>query len=222
MGRTRLRSARSCRRIAPKLCFGCLKSSRKRGRDARARDVLAAEEIAPSASTIVMPGLVPGIHVFTKAGKRKDVDGRDKPGHDGNAIGTHHLRDGSLRLRYWPRVRSCRSGDAGAIGRRRCGERRTRRADRTRPRAHRHRPHAEVGEPLSPPPQNASASSRAPTIRAGTSLPAPARRSVRPRMIAARAMAPRIAEIAAPYLDDRSKSISPAAPRVARMPRLPR
>jgi hypothetical protein len=29
----------------------------------------------------VMPGLVPGIHVFSGRGK-KDVDGRDKPGHD--------------------------------------------------------------------------------------------------------------------------------------------
>ena len=29
----------------------------------------------------VMPGLVPGIHVL--AASRKDVDGRDKPGHDG-------------------------------------------------------------------------------------------------------------------------------------------
>jgi hypothetical protein len=28
-----------------------------------------------------MPGLVPGIHVFRDACK-KDVDGRDKPGHD--------------------------------------------------------------------------------------------------------------------------------------------
>jgi hypothetical protein len=28
-----------------------------------------------------MPGLVPGIHVFAAAYK-KDVDGRDKPGHD--------------------------------------------------------------------------------------------------------------------------------------------
>jgi hypothetical protein len=27
-----------------------------------------------------MPGLVPGIHVFIAG---KDVDGRDKPGHDG-------------------------------------------------------------------------------------------------------------------------------------------
>ena len=29
-----------------------------------------------------MPGLVPGIHVFGSVSK-KDVDGRDKPGHDG-------------------------------------------------------------------------------------------------------------------------------------------
>jgi hypothetical protein len=30
---------------------------------------------------LVMPGLVPGIHVF--AATKQDVDGRDKPGHDG-------------------------------------------------------------------------------------------------------------------------------------------
>jgi hypothetical protein len=30
---------------------------------------------------VVMPGLVPGIHVFD-ALTRQDVDGRDKPGHD--------------------------------------------------------------------------------------------------------------------------------------------
>ena len=32
--------------------------------------------------TAVMPELVPGIHVFLASGN-KDVDGRDKPGHDG-------------------------------------------------------------------------------------------------------------------------------------------
>ena len=31
--------------------------------------------------SLVMPGLVPGIHVFAPTIK-KDVDGRDKPGHD--------------------------------------------------------------------------------------------------------------------------------------------
>src|SRR5262245_6355198 len=39
----------------------------------------------------VMPGLVPGIHVLTPGTAAKDVDGRDKPGHDGvgqvNVIG---------------------------------------------------------------------------------------------------------------------------------------
>jgi hypothetical protein len=29
--------------------------------------------------SVVMPGLVPGIHVFEK---KQDVDGRDEPGHD--------------------------------------------------------------------------------------------------------------------------------------------
>jgi hypothetical protein len=31
----------------------------------------------------VMPGLVPGIHVFPWWLLKKDVDGRDEPGHDG-------------------------------------------------------------------------------------------------------------------------------------------
>ena len=34
----------------------------------------------------VMPGLVPGIHVFARSGvavSKKDVDGRAKPNHDG-------------------------------------------------------------------------------------------------------------------------------------------
>jgi hypothetical protein len=34
-----------------------------------------------SMAKLVMPGLVPGIHVL--AALKKDVDGRDKPGHDG-------------------------------------------------------------------------------------------------------------------------------------------
>jgi hypothetical protein len=29
-----------------------------------------------------MPGLVPGIHVLSSNDAPKDVDGRDKPGHD--------------------------------------------------------------------------------------------------------------------------------------------
>jgi hypothetical protein len=30
---------------------------------------------------LVMPGLVPGIHVFSRP-QKQDVDGRDEPGHD--------------------------------------------------------------------------------------------------------------------------------------------
>jgi hypothetical protein len=36
-----------------------------------------------------MPGLVPGIHAFT-ALPWKDVDGRDKPGHDAERAHRHH------------------------------------------------------------------------------------------------------------------------------------
>jgi hypothetical protein len=36
------------------------------------------------ALNVVMPGLVPGIHVFGCCNV-EDVDGRDKPGHDGLA-----------------------------------------------------------------------------------------------------------------------------------------
>jgi hypothetical protein len=35
---------------------------------------------------LVMPGLVPGIHVLRCGSKKKDVDGRDKPGHDENRV----------------------------------------------------------------------------------------------------------------------------------------
>jgi hypothetical protein len=36
--------------------------------------------ISRTGPSVVMPGLVPGIHVLAA---KKDVDGRDKPGHDG-------------------------------------------------------------------------------------------------------------------------------------------
>jgi hypothetical protein len=40
----------------------------------------------------VMPGLVPGIHVFF-VDKKQDVDGRDKPGHDEfNTLALSHLQ----------------------------------------------------------------------------------------------------------------------------------
>jgi hypothetical protein len=37
-----------------------------------------------------MPGLVPGIHVRLPAVLVQDVDGRDKPGHDGAALPVIH------------------------------------------------------------------------------------------------------------------------------------
>jgi len=36
-----------------------------------------------------MPGLVPGIHAFLQP-KHEDVDGRDKPGHDGGFDSDSH------------------------------------------------------------------------------------------------------------------------------------
>jgi N-methylhydantoinase B len=59
----------------------------ERGSEAIERDVAlgyeTAEHVAQfySAPSSVMPGLVPGIHVLTQS-PSKDVDGRDKPGHD--------------------------------------------------------------------------------------------------------------------------------------------
>jgi hypothetical protein len=46
-----------------------------------------------------MPGLVPGIHVFLSCfiESPEDVDGRDKPGHDGIMLLSTH------RLRLWRR-----------------------------------------------------------------------------------------------------------------------
>jgi hypothetical protein len=38
-------------------------------------------DVFPSILFSVMPGLVPGIHAFAPI---EDVDGRDKPGHDGS------------------------------------------------------------------------------------------------------------------------------------------
>ena len=40
-----------------------------------------------------MPGLVPGIHALPRFNKEeKDVDGRDKPGHDKLSIAALHSR----------------------------------------------------------------------------------------------------------------------------------
>jgi precorrin-3B synthase len=66
----------------------------RHGRDARARDVIASEGVAPFQSALQScPAYA--------AKETKDVDGRDKPGHDAvpvcaDVIGVYRLRDGSL------------------------------------------------------------------------------------------------------------------------------
>jgi hypothetical protein len=51
----------------------------------------------------VMPGLVPGIHVFLSC-ETKDVDGRDEPGHDGLLKPKPELRRLRLKLFRQPRT----------------------------------------------------------------------------------------------------------------------
>src|SRR5882757_513240 len=51
--------------------------------------------------TFVMPGLDPGIHVF--AAGITDVDGRDKPGHDGKANQVRRGRADFIVMDYRPR-----------------------------------------------------------------------------------------------------------------------
>ena len=46
----------------------------------------------------VMPGLVPGIHVFGSAAK-EDVDGRDEPGHDDVSVERIPLDSSPLLIR---------------------------------------------------------------------------------------------------------------------------
>ena len=41
---------------------------------------------------VVMPGLVPGIHVL-RTNRKRDVDGRDEPGHDGKTNRVQVVRE---------------------------------------------------------------------------------------------------------------------------------
>jgi hypothetical protein len=45
-----------------------------------------------------MPALVAGIHVFLQL-RKKGVDGRDEPGHDGDSASRRRLREGACRSR---------------------------------------------------------------------------------------------------------------------------
>jgi len=73
----------------------------QRGRDARACDVFKAEGVTVfQAALSSCPALCRASTSHAQS-EPKDVDGRDKPGHDGvgmrgDAIGLHRLRDGSL------------------------------------------------------------------------------------------------------------------------------
>jgi precorrin-3B synthase len=68
----------------------------QRGRDARARDLLSAGEVASFQEALSScPALCRASTSYERE-KAKDVDGREKPGHDRNAIGTHHLCDGAF------------------------------------------------------------------------------------------------------------------------------
>jgi precorrin-3B synthase len=67
-----------------------------RGRDARARDLLSAGEVASFHEALwSCPALCQASSSYERE-KAKDVDGRCKPSHDRNAIDTHHLRDGAF------------------------------------------------------------------------------------------------------------------------------
>jgi hypothetical protein len=47
-----------------------------------------------------MLGLVPSIHVLGWNSRMQDVEGRDKPGHDGEGTGFHLCDSGEHLLRY--------------------------------------------------------------------------------------------------------------------------
>jgi precorrin-3B synthase len=80
----------------------------QRGRDARARDIIASEGSALFSVAIAdfllpsNPSSCPALcRASTSYGDERDVDGRDRPGHDGwkfdrGVIGTQCLRDGSF------------------------------------------------------------------------------------------------------------------------------
>jgi hypothetical protein len=64
-----------------------------RGRDVGLDLLLEASDVGHGfrLSRFVMPGLVPGIHVFCCS--KQDVDGRDKPGHDDDGVAVGQLSD---------------------------------------------------------------------------------------------------------------------------------
>jgi precorrin-3B synthase len=68
----------------------------QRGRDARARDLLSAGEVASFHEALSSCPALCRASTSYEHEKAKDVDTQHKPGHDRNAIGTHHLHDGAF------------------------------------------------------------------------------------------------------------------------------
>ena len=167
----------------------------QRGRDARARDVLAAGEVAAVSGSTSSCRLVPDLRVL-QAREAQDVDaGNARPCR--NAIGTHPLRDGSfacgigLAFGHAEAATLERLTDAAAAaGAHGCAPRRaarsSRSASRSKSRDHVHCRRRTLGFIT-----RADDPRRHVIACAGAPICASAH-------IAARAIAPRIAEIAAP------------------------
>ena len=51
-----------------------------------------ADAVREKIESVVMPGLVPGIHVSLVSCRKRDVDGQDKPGHDDREVRALHPR----------------------------------------------------------------------------------------------------------------------------------
>jgi hypothetical protein len=66
----------------------------------------------------VMPGLVPGIHVFLQRHRKQDVDGRDKPGHDDQY---RCARSAKAALRDWQDTIADRAPVQSSLGLPECG-----------------------------------------------------------------------------------------------------
>jgi hypothetical protein len=62
-----------------------------------------------------MPYRVPGIYVFAAAHQNKDVDGRDKPGHDNSARGSH-IRNNPDKLQSCLDVARAGGGQRSGVG----------------------------------------------------------------------------------------------------------
>ena len=109
----------------------------RRGRDARARDVLAGEGLTPFRSAL-RELISPAVREGDDAEQNSRLLGNDRRA---DAIGMHRLRDGSLAAGIGARLRPYRRDRARKIDRCRRGRRSERHANRARKNAIDHRPH---------------------------------------------------------------------------------